>query len=196
MVPNILTFSVVYNCCWASPAQSFSGPSPAGFMTTFYCLRFETPSNWRVRSAYLYPPGTGWPGYTPEPEPEPELVYDWRFTANQSVLATSPLRFTTNIIFHLNTCGHSHYVTFSLTRGWACRLQLLLALAILVRARYRAWGARKRKHCFQQFVSCLRISCSENQLSRVVYRPLHSSGWLHLLNYTLIMSHYSSFLES
>jgi hypothetical protein len=25
----------------------------------FYCLRFET------RSLYLYPPGTGWPGYTP-----------------------------------------------------------------------------------------------------------------------------------
>jgi hypothetical protein len=35
--------SVVYNCCWASPAQSFSGPSPAGLMTTCYCLRFETP---------------------------------------------------------------------------------------------------------------------------------------------------------
>jgi hypothetical protein len=26
---------------------------------TFYCLRFET------RSLYLYPPGRGWPGYTP-----------------------------------------------------------------------------------------------------------------------------------
>jgi hypothetical protein len=25
-----------------SPAQSFSGPSPMGFVTTFYCLRFET----------------------------------------------------------------------------------------------------------------------------------------------------------
>jgi hypothetical protein len=27
--------SVVYNCCWPSPEQSFSGPSPAGLMTTF-----------------------------------------------------------------------------------------------------------------------------------------------------------------
>jgi hypothetical protein len=36
---------VVYNCCWSSPAQSFSGPSPAGLVTIFYCLRFETPSN-------------------------------------------------------------------------------------------------------------------------------------------------------
>jgi hypothetical protein len=29
----------------------------------------------------------------------------------------------------LNPCGHSPYVTSSLTRGWICRLQLLLALA-------------------------------------------------------------------
>jgi hypothetical protein len=25
----------------------------------------ETPPTWRVRSPYLYPPGTGWPSYTP-----------------------------------------------------------------------------------------------------------------------------------
>jgi hypothetical protein len=43
-----------------SPAQLFSDSSPAGLMTTFYCLRFETPSTWRARSLYLYPPGTGW----------------------------------------------------------------------------------------------------------------------------------------
>jgi hypothetical protein len=34
-------------------------------MTTFYCLRFETPPTLRAMSPYLYPPGTGWPGYTP-----------------------------------------------------------------------------------------------------------------------------------
>jgi hypothetical protein len=34
-----------------------------------------------------------------------------------------------NFFFQLNTCGHSPYVTSSLTRGWVCRLQLLLALA-------------------------------------------------------------------
>jgi hypothetical protein len=49
----------------SSPAQSFSGPSPAGLMTSFYCLRFETPPTWSTRSLYLYPPGTGWPGYNP-----------------------------------------------------------------------------------------------------------------------------------
>jgi hypothetical protein len=34
--------SVVYNCCWPSPEQSFSGPSPLGLETIFHCLRFET----------------------------------------------------------------------------------------------------------------------------------------------------------
>jgi hypothetical protein len=65
----IVFMSVVYNCCWCSPAQSFSGPTPAGLMTTFYCLRFE-----RARSPYLYPPGTGWPSHTPRhwvPFPSP-----------------------------------------------------------------------------------------------------------------------------
>jgi hypothetical protein len=55
--------SVVYSCCWSLPAQSFSGPSPLGLMTTSYCLRLKTPLTWRARSRYLYPPGTGWPGY-------------------------------------------------------------------------------------------------------------------------------------
>jgi hypothetical protein len=44
----------------------FSGPSPAGLMTKFHCLRFETPPTWRARSLYLYPPRTDWLGYTPK----------------------------------------------------------------------------------------------------------------------------------
>jgi hypothetical protein len=38
------------NCCWPSSSQSFSGPSPSGLMSTFYCLRFETPPTWKTRS--------------------------------------------------------------------------------------------------------------------------------------------------
>jgi hypothetical protein len=55
---------VVYNYSWASPAQSFSGPSPAVLMAIFHCLRFETPPIWRTSSQYLYPPGTGWLSYS------------------------------------------------------------------------------------------------------------------------------------
>jgi hypothetical protein len=57
--------SVVYNCCWSLPAQSFSGPSPTGVMTILYCLRFETFPTSRARSLYLYLPGTDWPSYIP-----------------------------------------------------------------------------------------------------------------------------------
>jgi hypothetical protein len=65
-------------------------------------------------------------------ETQSELLYDWLFTANQFVLVPSPLRPTTNIFFQLNTCGYSAYVTFSLTRRWACHLQLLMLLASAV----------------------------------------------------------------
>jgi hypothetical protein len=41
--------SVVYNCCLASPAQSFSGPYPAGLVTMFYCLKFDNSQTWRNR---------------------------------------------------------------------------------------------------------------------------------------------------
>jgi hypothetical protein len=34
-------------------------------MIIFYCLRFENHPTWRTGSPYLYPPGTGWPSYTP-----------------------------------------------------------------------------------------------------------------------------------
>jgi hypothetical protein len=68
-----------------------------------------------------------------KPDSKSELLYDWRFTANQFLLAISPLRLTTsNFILQLNTCGYSPYKTSSLTRGWVCRLQLLLVLASAV----------------------------------------------------------------
>jgi hypothetical protein len=57
----------VYSCCWSSPAQSFSGPSSTGVVTILYCLIFETPPTWRVRSPYLYHLGKGRLSYTPTP---------------------------------------------------------------------------------------------------------------------------------
>jgi hypothetical protein len=66
-------------------------------------------------------------------ESESELLYDWWFTANQFVLATSPLRPTTRIfIFQLNTCNYNPYVTSSMMRGWVCHLQLLMVFASTV----------------------------------------------------------------
>jgi hypothetical protein len=49
----------------------------------------------------------------------PPISSSWR----QAHLDSRP------VFFQLNTCGHNPYVTSSLTRGWVCRLQLLLVLA-------------------------------------------------------------------
>jgi hypothetical protein len=112
----------------AGPRQrkSLSGPSPAELVPMFYCLRSETLPTWRARSPYVYRPGTEWPSYTlrhwvpfqspptarratveifiPPPHGicviKSELLYDWQFTANQFVLASSPLRHTTRDFFN------------------------------------------------------------------------------------------------
>jgi hypothetical protein len=63
------------------------------------------------------------------PNSELLLLCDWRFTAHHFVLATSPWRLTI-----------SPYVASSVTRGWVCRLQLLLVLASAVTLRSESLG--------------------------------------------------------
>jgi hypothetical protein len=54
---------------------------------------------------------------------ESELLCDWWFTADQFVLAPSPLRLTTRDFFlQLNPYSHSPYITSPLMRGWVCLL--------------------------------------------------------------------------
>jgi hypothetical protein len=55
----------VYSCCYAM----------AGLITIFYCLRFETPPTWRVRSQYIYPSRTVWFSYTPGTPTIPLLLF-------------------------------------------------------------------------------------------------------------------------
>jgi hypothetical protein len=50
----------------------------------------------------------------------------------------------TQFFSQLNTCGHSPSVTSSLTRGWVCRLQLLLVLASAVILRSESCGTHDR----------------------------------------------------
>jgi hypothetical protein len=59
-----------YNCFWALPEQSLSGPSPVELMTIFYCLIWDSPNlesqvpvfiSPRNKVVQLYPPGTGFP---------------------------------------------------------------------------------------------------------------------------------------
>jgi hypothetical protein len=48
-----------YSCFWALPEQSLPGLSPAGLRIICYCLI------WHSRPPCFYPPGTGWPSYSP-----------------------------------------------------------------------------------------------------------------------------------
>jgi hypothetical protein len=50
--------SVIYSCCSASPAQSFSGLNQLELITSF-----EATLTWRARFPHLFSPGTGWPSY-------------------------------------------------------------------------------------------------------------------------------------
>jgi hypothetical protein len=54
--------NLLYNSFWALPEQSLLGRSPQN-SRPYFTVSSETPSTWRARSPYLYPPGTGWPRY-------------------------------------------------------------------------------------------------------------------------------------
>jgi hypothetical protein len=57
--------NILCNCFWALPEQSLLGRSPAE-LRPYFTVSFQIPPTCRARSPYLYPPGTGWPSYTPE----------------------------------------------------------------------------------------------------------------------------------
>jgi hypothetical protein len=101
----------VYNCCWPSPTQSFSGPSSARLMSIFYSLRFETPQNLRARSPYeyLYPPGIRCPSYTPRhwlPFSSPPMTR--RTPARIAQKTSLPLL---RVLSLPGKCPHSCYLT-------------------------------------------------------------------------------------
>jgi hypothetical protein len=66
--------------------------------------------------------------------PQLELLNDCWFTASPS--SRQAPRDPQPAFFQLNTCFHSFYITSSLTRGWVCRLRLLLTLtsAVILRS--------------------------------------------------------------
>jgi hypothetical protein len=43
---------IVFSCCWVLSAESFSGPSPAGLTTIFFCLNIETLQSRRSKLLY------------------------------------------------------------------------------------------------------------------------------------------------
>jgi hypothetical protein len=125
----------------------------AAVIASVVILRSETPSTWRTRFPDLYLPGSGWPGYTPRhcvPFPSPpttlrvmvevfdpasirgaELRVRVRVTLRLGVyrqpvrLDIKSLETREQRFFQLKPCGHSPYVTSSLTRRWASLMNML-----------------------------------------------------------------------
>jgi hypothetical protein len=134
------------NYCWSSSAQFFSGQIPEELMTIFYCLRFEIPPTCRTRFPFYYPPGTGWPGYTPRhcfPFSSPPTtrrlpslkvrlkvrVTLWLAVYRQSArLGVKRLETHDQNFFQLNPSRNCPYVTSSLMRRWVYLLLICLAI--------------------------------------------------------------------
>jgi hypothetical protein len=70
-------------------------------VTIFYCLRYETSLFVTSYDSQGYGGGIrpSLHAGIQMSESESELLYDWRFTANQFVLTPSPLRLTARIVF-------------------------------------------------------------------------------------------------
>jgi hypothetical protein len=86
-------------------------------------------------------------------------------------LGAKPLETNGQIFFfQLNTYGHSTYVTSSLTRGWLCRLQLLLALA-------SAFILRSEPRRTHDRILLFRIRGSPNLGTRSPYLYPPGTGW-------------------
>jgi hypothetical protein len=102
---------------------------PSGLVTIFYCLRFEAFQTWRARSSYLYPPGIGWPSYTPRSESESYITTDGQSASlswnKAPIWGLRPDFYYCQLWFCW--CG-----ALSLTRGRVWRLQLLLGLASVI----------------------------------------------------------------
>jgi hypothetical protein len=81
------------------------------------------------------------------------------------------LRLTTKTAnVQLNTCGYRPYVTFSLTRGWVCRLQLLLVLASAV-----ILGSKSRG--IHDIFYCLRFEIPSTWMPRSPYFYPPGTRW-------------------
>jgi hypothetical protein len=62
-----------------------------------------------------------------------ELLYSWRFTTSQFVLAPSlPRLMARDFFFRLNLCDHSHYITSCLMSGWVSLMNRLCLYQVYV----------------------------------------------------------------
>jgi hypothetical protein len=114
-----------------------AGPSPAGLMTTFYCLRFGAPPTWRVLfSSPLTTRRATVKVFDASSTRESFLlgrVESYVTTDGQSASVSwnkAPIwGLRPDIYYCHKVVGLMMRGSLSLGKGWVCRLQLLLGLA-------------------------------------------------------------------
>jgi hypothetical protein len=109
--------SVVYNCCWPSTVQSFSGPSPTGIMTTFYSSDSRLPQ----------PGGPGPLIYIPKEQVGPRHCVPF---------SSPPTTRRATVVIQPQHGSHRkrlfHYCVFSVARETMCRQSSSLATPVLL----------------------------------------------------------------
>jgi hypothetical protein len=117
--------SVVYNCCWLSPAQSFSGPRPVELATIFYSLKFETSLFVASYDSQGYGGGIRprlQMGFTSnsKSKSDSKLCYDRRSVGQPVLVQSTHVLLETRSLFLPDSCRLVD-MGLSLMRGRVCR---------------------------------------------------------------------------
>jgi hypothetical protein len=171
--------SVVCNCYWLSPAQSFSGSSLVGLVAIYYCLRFETSLFVASYDSQGHGGGIQSRLHTGkaliESESESYVTTDGQpASLSWNKAPIWGLRPDLCYCLKVAVCW---FGAPSLTRGRVCRLQLLLALASAV-----IFGSESRRTHGHILLSQIwefpfrRLLRLAGSLWRYSIRPPHGEG--------------------
>jgi hypothetical protein len=142
--------SVVYNCCWSSTTQLFTGLSPTDVTIIFYCLWFETPPTWR---AFISPRNRAAQWYPRRRDCLLQLAgLRWRYSNRLHTNKTFPL---ITSLYRLLDQSQSHFTADSQPASSPLRGRLtrycFLEFVVL-----SLWGtlSDERPNTVQQFILC------------------------------------------